>query len=115
MSCSIHKFVLFAVGTVIIANENTAITWSQSSSPDTQQTIQVPKENVPGNFAATDRDDLTAKEIAAVAKRIGLDGRWIVMKVFNDTELTKAQIGQKPNDVISIVPGKNNRGPFVFG
>jgi len=55
------------------------------------------------------------EKVVAAAKSVGLEGRWIVLSVENSGELSKAQIGQQPNDVISITRGENNRGPFSFG
>ena len=55
------------------------------------------------------------EKVAAAAKEIGLDGKWIVLKVEFDGKLSLAQIGQKANDVISIAPGADNGGPLVFG
>ena len=55
------------------------------------------------------------EKVAAAAKEIGLDGKWIVLNVEYDGEFSKAQIGQKAHDVISIVPGEDNGGPLAFG
>ena len=52
-------------------------------------------------------------EVAEAAKKIGLKGEWIVLNVEKSGEHTGAQIGQKPNDVISIVFGPGV--PIVFG
>ncbi len=60
-------------------------------------------------------DEQEVEKVVAAAKSIGLEGKWIVLSVEKNAELSKAQIGQQPNDVISIVRGENNRGPLSFG
>ncbi len=54
-------------------------------------------------------------ELVAAASKIGLNGRWIVTDVTVDGKFSDAQIGQQPNDVISIVPGKDNNSPLALG
>ena len=54
----------------------------------------------------------TAK-LAETAKKIGLDGQWIVRSVKKDGEFSKAKIGQQINDVISIAPDVRKDGLAV--
>lgn len=63
----------------------------------------------------TVEQDKDFEKVDAIAKEIGLEGKWIVLSVEKDGDFSKAQIGQKPNDVISIVPGEDNGGPLALG
>jgi len=42
------------------------------------------------------------------ASELGLAGKWIVLSCKKDKTFSKAQIGQQPNDVISIDPNRHN-------
>ena len=125
MSCSIFKFLLLANGIILVASSTAKPICAQDFSKDPiaqqknprqnkmQKAIGSPPDSV-GSLPQATNDELVAKKIAAAAQKIGLDGRWIVLNVDHDGELTNAQIGQQPNDVISIIPGENNRHPLSF-
>ena len=123
MSLSTFKFALLAIGAIFMASTDAEMVQAQVAARFTQRQdqllnkIQMPEEKRIGQIDSQPPriDDSAAEKIAAVAKTIGLDGRWIVLKVDKDGELTKAQIGQKPNDVISIVPGEDGGGPLALG
>lgn len=126
MSCSIFKFLLLAIGIILVASSTAKPICGQDFNKDPlaqqnnsiQNKMQKPIDNPPdsvGSQPQATQDDLVAEQIAAAAQKIGLDGRWIVLNFDHDGELTKAQIGQQPNDVISIIPGVNNRHPRSFG
>lgn len=52
---------------------------------------------------------LANSQLHETAKRIGLEGKWIVRSVKKDGEFSKAKIGQQINDVISIYPKAKER------
>lgn len=94
--------------------------WTQDEDPVTRRLnqMQMPVGDLLSQVGSQQRapfDHPAAEKIAAAAQKIGLDGRWIVLNVDKDGGLTKAQIGQKPNDVISIVPGEDSRAPLAIG
>lgn len=120
MNWSTLKFVLLAIGAIFVASSDAKIVWAQDEDRVARRLnqMQMPVDNLPSQVGSQQHapiDHPAAKEIAAAAQEIGLDGRWIVLNVDKDGELTKAQIGQQPNDVISIVPGEDSRGPLAFG
>ena len=120
MSWSTFKFGLLAIGTIFVASSDAKMVRAQDETPVARRLnqLQMPVDNLHsqiGSHQYARVDHPAAEKIAAAAQKIGLDGRWIVLNVDKDGELTKAQIGQKPNDVISIVPGEDSRAPLAFG
>ena len=116
MNWSKFKFVLLAIGTIFVAS--CAQDFNEDPIAQRQNKMQMPVDNLlrqVGSQQHVPIDDQAVEKIAAAAQKIGLDGRWIVLNVDNDGELTKAKIGQRRNDVISIVPGENSRSPLAFG
>lgn len=120
MSWSTFKFVLLAIGTIFVASSDAKIVWAQDEEPVARRLnqMQMLVNNLLSQVGSQQHariDHPAAEKTAAAAQKIGLDGRWIVLNVDNDGELTKAQIGQEPNDVISIVPGEDSGAPLAIG
>ena len=66
-------------------------------------------------YSANGKSLLAGSKLPEIAKRIGLEGEWIVSSVEKDGEFSKAKIGQQINDVISIFPEAEEFGHLVLG
>jgi len=77
-----------------------AAIWPGTLESGKWETTQTPPKD------PVDREEFEKLRLAA--SELGLAGKWIVLSCKKDKTFSKAQIGQQPNDVISIDPNRHN-------